>query len=349
MRLAAAVAAAGLLLSGCLGITIDGSIEVVVDATPYGFGATLDFGIVDPDGEPATINATIQNISDADLVVTGISVEGSAFGVSAPQLPRTIESAGETAVSLTFDPDGSGAFDGSILVTIQRGDVPFVVNLAGEGNFAPVAFGAVTVQGGDLPAIRGTYRRAGSITGPAYDQGSQVDVDYDFPVYELSGTDYVIYAYDDGPTNWALDDDDDSGDGTTLLYGQSRTYAPAHALVAPSGTTAWVPQGQFGGPTITGEIDASSGEYAGLGETISINYLFEDAEDDLEGDSTYQWYQSDFIGGPYSEITNATAPTLALEIEHYFKYLTCEVTPVAATGIPVGTTVTLGPIFVYGD
>ena len=338
-------------LSGCLALTVGDVVQLVIGSTEYPAPATVEFGLADPDAGPVTLTGSLQNITTEEIVVLDVSVDGSAYSVDVPPLPFSVAASESVDVSLVFDPDDSGIATGTVSVTVERADGPFLINLTGEGNEPPVAYGAVTVQGGGLLDIRGTYRRTGEVVaGPAYDQGLDTDVTYDFPVYELPGSPYVIRAYNDTETFWVLDNDSDDGNGGTLLYSES-FYAPAHALVAPSGDeTTWVPQGAFAGPTVTGEIDSNAGEYAGLGETISVNYLYEDAEGDLEGETTFQWYEAGTIAGPYTAIAGATEPTLDLDgIDYYLKYLTCDVTPVATGGITGGETTRLGPIFVYGD
>jgi hypothetical protein len=72
-----------------------------------------------------------------------------------------------------------------------------------------------------------------------------------------------------------------------------------------------------------------------VGETITGTYTYEDADGDAEGSSTFRWIRGD--GTP---IEGATAQTYTLEVADEGAIITFEVTPVAATGIPItGTAV----------
>ena len=77
-----------------------------------------------------------------------------------------------------------------------------------------------------------------------------------------------------------------------------------------------------------------------VGQVLTGNYAYADAEGDAEGTSTYQWYR--YItssGGSKTAIVGATSRTYTLGDSDKYRYLSFEVTPVAATGTTTGASV----------
>ena len=78
-----------------------------------------------------------------------------------------------------------------------------------------------------------------------------------------------------------------------------------------------------------------------VGGTLTGSYDYSDADNDLEGDSRFQWYRSDdavFDAGD-AAISGATGQSYVVQAGDSGKYLFFEVTPVALTGITSGTPV----------
>ncbi len=77
-----------------------------------------------------------------------------------------------------------------------------------------------------------------------------------------------------------------------------------------------------------------------VGETLTGHYTYSDINGDLEGATTFKWYRADDAGGSgKTVIAAATAITYTLKLADQDKYISFEVTPVAATGITQGTAV----------
>ena len=77
-----------------------------------------------------------------------------------------------------------------------------------------------------------------------------------------------------------------------------------------------------------------------VGETLIGHYTYSDVNGDLEGTSIYKWYRADnSLGLNKVEIVGATTKTYMLTSADEGKYISFEVTPVAATGIAQGTAV----------
>lgn len=78
-----------------------------------------------------------------------------------------------------------------------------------------------------------------------------------------------------------------------------------------------------------------------IGQTVTGAYTFTDADGDSEGTSTFKWYRGDSpTGSDKVEIAGETGETYLLAAADENKYITFEVTPVAATGTTDGTPVT---------
>lgn len=67
-------------------------------------------------------------------------------------------------------------------------------------------------------------------------------------------------------------------------------------------------------------------------QPITGNYVYNDAQDDIEGVSIFKWYISDSAEGPFNEISGATSSTYPVVTGDVGKYIFFEVTPVALTG-----------------
>jgi len=82
---------------------------------------------------------TISNAGDADLRITDVSTDDSAFLVTIDGgLPVTIEPDGEAEAGVTFAPDSDGVFNSKLLVSSADPDTPaLIVRLTGEGIAIP--------------------------------------------------------------------------------------------------------------------------------------------------------------------------------------------------------------------
>lgn len=80
-----------------------------------------------------------------------------------------------------------------------------------------------------------------------------------------------------------------------------------------------------------------------VGQVLTANYTYFDADGDVEGTTTFQWYRSDDGAGlNRAALGGEVAQTYTLVGGDLGKFIDCEITPVAATGAPTGNTVTTG-------
>jgi len=85
-----------------------------------------------------------------------------------------------------------------------------------------------------------------------------------------------------------------------------------------------------------------------VNKTLTGRYIYEDREDDPEGESIFQWYAADDDSGTNKQaLAGKDEQSLVLTKALLDKYVTFEVTPVAASGTRVGTAVesqAVGPV-----
>jgi len=80
---------------------------------------------------------------------------------------------------------------------------------------------------------------------------------------------------------------------------------------------------------ITGDID--------IGAELTVSYTFNDAENDAEGLTTFQWYSAtDAAGTGEAAIAGATSSAYTILATDEFKYIKVSVTPKAMTGTTTG-------------
>lgn len=79
---------------------------------------------------------------------------------------------------------------------------------------------------------------------------------------------------------------------------------------------------------------------AKVGQTLTGSYTYQDTEGDLQGTSTFKWYSADDSSGTsQSAIYGATSKTYVVANQFEGKFISFEVTPVAATGKASGAAV----------
>lgn len=79
---------------------------------------------------------------------------------------------------------------------------------------------------------------------------------------------------------------------------------------------------------------------AQVGQTLTGSYVFDDADSDVEGETLFKWYVSEDANGTNkTEIQGAATQSLVLQATLQGKYVSFEVTPVAATGTELGSPV----------
>lgn len=118
--------------------------------------------------------------------------------------------------------------------------------------------------------------------------------------------------------------------------------------VAQSGTPSGTPDSSASvlvnsAPSISSVaiVDGNGGSVE-VGDTVNVSYSYSDADSDTEGGSQIQWYLD---GNP---IGGATGTSYVVLVADSGSNLSVQVTPVAASGTPTGTTQASSPVTVGG-
>lgn len=158
--------------------------------------------------------------------------------------------------------------------------------------------------------------------------------------FALNGT-----ATDDGlpsnpvslTTTWSLLDgpvepvfDDAGALNTTVTFVNPGTYtlqlkAYDGSLTSIDTVTISVTGEPVGIAPIASDLSISG--TAEVGELLTVNYTYNDANGDAESGTTFRWLRADTAEGAYSPVADATSQTYTLSDEDYGKYLKAEVTP----------------------
>jgi len=94
---------------------------------------SIDFGKLDTGKTSNVQHITISNIGQADISVQSITLtpSGSAFSMTAPTTPLTVNAGGSITIDVTFAPHAAGQQSASI--NVSTSEVPATVTLSGEG------------------------------------------------------------------------------------------------------------------------------------------------------------------------------------------------------------------------
>ena len=126
------------------------------------------------------------------------------------------------------------------------------------------------------------------------------------------------------------------------VYGKTNVEMKTAATFSDWDTGIWqLADGQYPAlkpinrfPTASGVIVSGTAQ---VGQTLTGNYTYEDADGDAEGDSVYKWYTAeDAAGTGKTVIDGENGTTLTLTADQQGKYIIFEVTPVASEGASPG-------------
>ena len=146
-------------VTGTLTVTGDGNSSPAVanlSATGVSAGqpqlsvtpASIDFGAVS-NGLKGTANLILNNAGSSDLMVSMMTVTGSAFGITGITTPKTISAGQSAPLTVTFSPTTAGAASGSLSIISNDPTNPtLAVLLTGQGTTA--ATGRLTASSTSL-------------------------------------------------------------------------------------------------------------------------------------------------------------------------------------------------------
>ncbi len=200
-----------------------------------------------------------------------------------------------------------------------------------------------------MPVNQAPTATAVTNTGSSYDVGITLTGSYTYQDVEgdpEGASTYQWYQADDAlGTNSVAISGATSLSYTLQVSDIGKYISFAVVPVATVGTLVGVETfSTYNGPVDPNDAPVASGvNHSGceiVGELLTGVYTYSDAENDLEGTSTYQWYSAtDASGTGVVPIAGATSSTYTVQAGDVGNYIAFEVTPVAATGTPVGNPV----------
>ena len=297
-------------------------VVVMIDGTEYDTEASYDFGLTEAGSTGATKTITFKNSSESAITVTSVLLsEDSHYSLTAPTLPVTTPVDGTAEISLTFNPQASGDLNAILSIVIDGITDPFVLNLTGEGNYAPIVKFGILVSDSNTADTNGFYLRNSELLNnkPKYTKES-------LPIY-------YSYSYSNDGDLWCFHNIIDISESNTPLYDEDRSGV----MVPPE--SGWLDSDYNAQPLKVTRYDIT-GTTGNFNETLTANYLYSDAEGDSEATSetSFQWYSSNTVDGTYTAIPGETDQEYILPNAMGY-FLKVEIKPAASTGITEGTAV----------
>ncbi|TVX93463.1 Ig-like domain-containing protein [Paenibacillus agilis] len=302
----------------------DTIIFKVNDGTVDSLPAIVTVTIVAVNSAPVADDDTLSVTEDTPKAgkVTATDIDGDSLIYSVLDNPKKGTVTFDASGAFTYTPHTNATGTDSFMFKANDGTV--------DSNPATIAVAIVPVN--DTPvSVNSTL----SVTEDTYAEGilSAADVDVDVLQYSIvtqpaKGTvtiidsatgayKYVPNANVTGIDSFTFKANDGAVDSNTASVAVTITEVNDAPIVNHV--------------TVTGT--------AQVGKTLAGNYSYADVENDREGTSIFRWYAADAGGVNKVVIPNATETTFTLTSAQKGKYITFEVTPVAAFGSEKGTAV----------
>ncbi len=332
---------AGKYLQICIRVS-DGSVPLAPSSCSSGW-----FGPITPNAKPVASNVQVTGIPKVKNILTGTYVytdaEGDPEGASVYQWITADDALGTNAQSVP----------GATSLTYQ-------LTNAELGKYMGFRVRPIAVSG----TITGNQASSTVWVGPVVNDPpvvSNITVTGTVKVADILSGHYT-YSDNEGDLEgnsvyqWYTGTDA-SGTGSAVIGGATAQYYQLTnnefgkyigfkvTPVAQTGTTTGTPVTSvtWVGPVTNPPPVASSPSISGIknvGEALTGQYVYSDAEGDLESGSLYEWLSSATLGGSYNAIPGETALTHVIKLNEQGMYFKFSVTPKTLTGSTTGTKVT---------
>jgi hypothetical protein len=257
---------------------------------------------------------------------------------------------GATEINWYRDSDGSGTTWSGIVATGRT----FVLTNSELGRLVRFTVKPIALTG-TTDGITVTSPNSAQVTNPP-PNASSLSIQ---GVAKVGSTLTALYSYFDGEgdlegateINWYRDADGTGatwsgsiGTGRTFLLTNNEfgrlvrfSVTPVALTGSTNGSTETSPNSAaVTNPPPVASVSAITGGL-NVGNVLTGNYTYADAEGDIEGNSIYEWrISSDPTGTPSTLIPGATSRTYQLNMADTGQYLIFSVTPVAVTGTTAG-------------
>jgi Abnormal spindle-like microcephaly-assoc'd, ASPM-SPD-2-Hydin len=238
--------------NGDLSLTVSGStatVDIALSgtgtnaATPATLAAipvSLSFTDVEM-GKNQTQTETVQNTGGSNATISGIAATGSGFSVSGASTPVTLSPGQTTSFTVTFAPQSSGNFTGSVSITSNASNPNLSVSLSGSAIGS--SSGQLSVSPSTIAVGNVTVGNSGSKTGTLTATGASVVVssaDVGSSEFSISGLSFpVTLAAGQSATFTVTFTPQSSGAAsTTASFTNNGTNSPALATLTGTGVAA---------------------------------------------------------------------------------------------------------------
>ena len=318
---------------GVLSLTVSGS-TTSVDMALSGTGVNAAILTANPTSlaftsvvvdQNSTQTETLKNTGGSNAQISQIAASGTGFSVSGISTPLTLTPGQSASFSVTFAPQSSGNFSGSVAITSNASNFTLAVPLTGSTiaqsqgtlSVSPVNVGSVTVgtsgtQTGTLTASGGSISVSSvTLSGPNASEFSISGLS--FPVTVTTGQPVSFTVnFTPGATGAA---------SATVSFASNASSSPSTASLAGTGTAAPVHSVNLSwtASTTTGVSSynvyravygtTTCGSYSNIGSTPSSDTAY---TDNVVADGTTYCYATTAVdtGGEsgYSNIVHAVIP-----------------------------------------
>jgi hypothetical protein len=156
--------------------------------------SSIGFGNVQA-GTSQTLSETLNNTGGSNLTVTQATVTGAGFSISGLSTPLTLTPGQSVPFNVTFAPQSSGNFSGSVAATSNASNPSLAISLSGMGTEQVQAQGQLSVSPTTISVGSVPVGTSGTQTGTLNATGASVtvsSVSLDSSEFTISGLSFPV-------------------------------------------------------------------------------------------------------------------------------------------------------------
>ncbi|MGA8763550.1 MAG: choice-of-anchor D domain-containing protein [Candidatus Sulfotelmatobacter sp.] len=237
--------------NGTLSLSVDGSstsVDVALSGTGMTPGAltpsptSLTFGSVG-DGKSQTQTQTVRNTGGASVVISQVTATGAGFSVSGVSTPLTLTQGQSTSFSVTFAPQSSGNYSGTVAMASNASNPNLTVSLSGSGTeqAGQLSISPTTINTGNV-----TVGTSGTKTGTLTATGASVAVSSvsmggtNPAEFSISGVSFPLTVTTSQPVTFTVTFTPQASGGASAnaSFTSNASNSPANATLTGTGVAA---------------------------------------------------------------------------------------------------------------
>lgn len=155
--------------------------------------SSISFGNVQT-GTNQTLSETLSNTGGSNLTITQATVAGAGFSISELNIPVTLAAGQSAPFKVTFDPQSSGNFSGSVTLVSDASNPSLMISLSGSGT-EQQAQGLLSVNPTTISVGNVTVGSSGTQTGTLQATAASVtvsSVSVDNAAFVISGLSFPV-------------------------------------------------------------------------------------------------------------------------------------------------------------